>query len=177
MLPEQKKRRLNPPAGGGRERTWGGYWVDRGGYDIITKANGIGSMGHGMCQQVRPALATSAFVPQPNPTLAAACPLCAALQRHASLRTPPRYALAEPQRDTRVKTLQGALRLVSVCPDCVKQHSASTGALTSCIHCTDPAPCLFPTIVPLPLPQPTLPSPVRFAAHHHPVYRIGKYKF
>jgi hypothetical protein len=74
MLPEQKKRRLNPPAGGGRERTWGGYWVDRGGYDIITMANGIGSTGHDMCQQVRPALATSAFVPQPNPTLACCLP-------------------------------------------------------------------------------------------------------
>jgi hypothetical protein len=172
--------RLNPPAGDERERGWGGYWVDRGGYDIITKADGIGSTGHGMCQQIRPALATSAFLPQPNPTLA--LPALPALQRHASLRTAPtRHALAEPQRDTRVKTLQDALRLVFGCPDCFKQHRASTAALPSCIHCTDPAeraaPCLFPTVVPLPLPQPTLPSPIRFAAHHHPAYRIGKYKF
>jgi hypothetical protein len=130
--------RLNPPAGDERERGWGGYWVDRGGYDIITKADGIGSTGHGMCQQIRPALATSAFIPQPNPTLA--LPALPALQRHASLRTAPtRHALAEPQRDTRVKTLQDALRLVFGCPDCFKQHPASTAALPSCIHCTDPA--------------------------------------
>jgi hypothetical protein len=112
MLPEQKKRRLNPPAGGGRERTWGGYWVDRGGYDIITKANGIGSMGHGMCQQVRPALATSAFVPQPSPTLACCLP---SLHGTATSCFPSHAASIRPSRASARHQIQDSPGRASSC--------------------------------------------------------------